>query len=195
MYLQIRGIRGHFWGLGSASSGVKLKDASVGRVPCLLPGPRGPGRGGLLSKSQAVCRVLGVSLSLCRWCRCCPWRPVARGFERVAATVYGYLDDDDDSDFSEDPRSSKPQQRTSEEKKDQESRDSRSRTETMDEMFEQFFDAIDDLSDSELGNTCGTGLGLVIPKLRNDSEIAAHYNVPLHAINQLKAGLSMQQGM
>ncbi|CAE7209632.1 unnamed protein product [Symbiodinium necroappetens] len=72
---------------------------------------------------------------------------------------------------------------TSEEKKEE----SRSRTETMDEMFEQFFDAIDDLSDSELGNSCGTGLGLVIPKLRNDSEIAAHYNVPLQAINQLKA--------
>ncbi|CAE7947459.1 unnamed protein product, partial [Symbiodinium sp. KB8] len=116
-------------------------------------------------------------------CRCCPWRPVARGFERVAATVYGYLDDDDDSDFSEDPVSRSSQQRTSEEKKEE----SRSRTETMDEMFEQFFDAIDDLSDSELGNSCGTGLGLVIPKLRNDSEIAAHYNVPLQAINQLKA--------
>mmetsp|Transcript_102036 Transcript_102036/g.243313 ORF Transcript_102036/g.243313 Transcript_102036/m.243313 type:complete len:350 (+) Transcript_102036:44-1093(+) len=118
-----------------------------------------------------------------RCCRCCPWRPVARGFERVAATVYGYLDDDDDSDFSEDPVSRSSQQRTSEEKKEE----SRSRTETMDEMFEQFFDAIDDLSDSELGNSCGTGLGLVIPKLRNDSEIAAHYNVPLQAINQLKA--------
>ena len=109
---------------------------------------------------------------------------MARGFERVAATVYGYLDDDDDSDFSEDPVSRSSQQRTSEEKKEE----SRSRTETMDEMFEQFFDAIDDLSDSELGNSCGTGLGLVIPKLRNDSEIAAHYNVPLQAINQLKAG-------
>ena len=111
---------------------------------------------------------------------------MARGFERVAATVYGYLDDDDDSDFSEDPVREKSQHRISEEKKDHQERGP---AETMDEMFEQFFDAIDDLSDSELGNSCGTGVGLVIPKLRNDSEIAAHYNVPLQAINQLKAGL------
>ena len=127
-----------------------------------------------------------VSEGQCRrCCRCCPWRPVARGFERVAATVYGYLDDDDDSDFSEDPVSNKSQQRASEEKKEEP--EARSRQETMDEMFEQFFDAIDDLSDSELGNTCGTGFGLVIPKLKNESEIAAHYNVPLQAIHQLKA--------
>lgn len=40
-----------------------------------------------------------------RCCRCCPWRPVARGFERVAATIYGDIDDDEDelSDFGEVP--------------------------------------------------------------------------------------------
>ena len=30
------------------------------------------------------------------------------------------------------------------------------------------------------------GLGLVIPKLKTDGEISAHYNIPLPALQQLK---------
>ena len=33
-------------------------------------------------------------------CRCCFWRPVSRGFERVAASVYG-AEEEDASDFEE----------------------------------------------------------------------------------------------
>eukprot|EP00913_Durusdinium_trenchii_P034205 g32012.t1 len=57
----------------------------------------------------------------------------------------------------------------------------------MDEMFVEFFDAIDELSDNdELEGTSGMGLGLVIPKLKTDQEIAAHYSVPLPSLQQLK---------
>ena len=45
--------------------------------------------------------------------------------------------------------------------------------ETMDEMFVEFFDAIDDLSDNEMEGTSGMGLGLVIPKLKTDGHLGA----------------------
>lgn len=105
---------------------------------------------------------------------------MARGFERVAATVYGEGFDDDDelSDFGEEPVSRR--ERKSSQKEEQRQQ------ETMDEMFVEFFDAIDDLSDNEMEGTSGMGLGLVIPKLKTDGEISAHYNVPLPALQQLK---------
>lgn len=42
----------------------------------------------------------------------------------------------------------------------------------MNEMFVEFFDAIDDLSDNEMEGTTGMGLGLVIPKLKTDGDLA-----------------------
>ena len=49
--------------------------------------------------------------------------------------------------------------------------------ETMDEMFVEFFDAIDDLSDNEMEGTSGMGLGLVIPKLKTDGHLGARSEI------------------
>ena len=38
------------------------------------------------------------------------------------------------------------------------------------------------------------GLGLVIPKLKTDGEISAHYNIPLPALQQLKVKCWMRLG-
>ena len=38
------------------------------------------------------------------------------------------------------------------------------------------------------------GLGLVIPKLKTDGEISAHYNIPLPALQQLKVNCWMGLG-
>eukprot|EP00438_Fugacium_kawagutii_P022710 Skav203979 [mRNA] locus=scaffold94:761447:764423:- [translate_table: standard] len=115
-----------------------------------------------------------------RCCRCCPWRPVARGFERVAATIYGDIDDDEDelSDFGEEPTSRRERERKDSEKdsagrsKQYQSSQEERREEAMNEMFVEFFDAIDDLSDNEMEGTTGMGLGLVIPKLKTDGDLA-----------------------
>jgi len=67
--------------------------------------------------------------------------------------------------------------------------------ETMDEMFVEFFDAIDDLSDNEMEGTSGMGLGLVIPKLKTDGHLGARSETLKAVMNswrcQTSAGVSM----
>lgn len=118
----------------------------------------------------------------------------------MAASVVGFetlSDEDDASDFGAEPSPAGAAHRTRSgsggagggahgRRRSSQKEDERQDA-TMDEMFVEFFDAIDELSDNdELEGTSGMGLGLVIPKLKTDQEIAAHYSVPLPSLQQLK---------
>eukprot|EP00931_Biecheleriopsis_adriatica_P036710 TRINITY_DN21114_c0_g1_i1.p1 TRINITY_DN21114_c0_g1~~TRINITY_DN21114_c0_g1_i1.p1 ORF type:complete len:347 (-),score=44.03 TRINITY_DN21114_c0_g1_i1:66-1106(-) len=114
-----------------------------------------------------------------RRCWCCPWRPVARGFEAVAATVYGDLgDDDEDTDLEEEPaRYRSPTH-------DKSSLSTERLADNDD--FVEFFDAIDEISEPDNQLEHSLGSSAVLPKLKTDDEIASNYSVPIRAIQELK---------